>query len=792
MNYEAKAKELLTQMTLAEKASLCSGSNFWETKGVERLGIEKVMVTDGPHGLRKQAGSSDHLGINLSVPATCFPTAATTACSFDTNLLHEIGVALGEECLQENVAVILGPGANIKRSPLCGRNFEYFSEDPLLTGELCSSLINGIQSKGIGTSMKHFAVNNQESRRMVVDAIVDERALREIYLPAFETAVKKAQPWTIMCSYNQVNGEFASQNNKLLNEVLRDEWGFEGLVVTDWGAIVDRVKGIASGLDLEMPYAGPAHDDAIVKAVQEGFLDEAKLDTAVLHMLCLLPAAKDSAQEGYQYDVDTHHKLARKAATESSVLLKNEDNLLPLQRGSKLAVLGGFAENPRYQGAGSSRINPNRIENLCGVLTERGESFTYAPGYAANSDIVDEALLAEAESVAKLADIAMVCIGLPDSYESEGFDRDHLRLPQSHIALLQRIAAVNANTVVLLFGGSAMEMPWLSDAKSLLMLYLGGQAGASAAVDLLFGDAVPSGKLAESFPHKLEDNSSFHYFPGGEKTVEYRESIYVGYRYYDKASKDVLFPFGYGLSYTSFAYSGLTLEKKGDDVVASVLIKNIGGVTGREVVQFYVSQINASVFKPVRELAGFSKVELQPNEEKSVCITLSSRNFAYYDVDSKDFIVESGQYIVAAAASSRDIRCEISITLEGALPKGDAQPVAYETLNDGQFIVSAEEFASLYGNPLPPATHQSGDEYTINSTLGEIAVTNTGHAIIMQIQEQMAAMVNTEGDDTMGRMMQRMMGELPIRALSMFSGGAMSPQQIQEIVEAINNEVNPS
>lgn len=786
--YEMKAKEILLLMTLEEKAALCSGSNFWQTKGMEHLGIDKVMVTDGPHGLRKQDGSSDHLGINLSVPATCFPTAATTACSFDADLIREMGEALAEECLQENVAVVLGPGANIKRSPLCGRNFEYFSEDPFLTGELSTSLIEGIQSKGVGTSMKHYAVNNQETRRMVVDAIVDERALREIYLPAFEKAVKKAQPWTIMCSYNQINGEYASQNNWLLNQVLRDEWGFEGLVVTDWGAIVERVKGTASGLDLEMPYAGPANDEAVVQAVQDGSLEEAVLDTAALRMLCMLLAAKDNESEGYRYDAVAHHKLARRVASESTVLLKNDGNLLPLQKGTKLAVLGGFADNPRYQGAGSSRINPIQLENLCGILKDRGESFVYAPGYSANGDAADEALLSEAEAAAMSADIAIVCIGLPDAYESEGFDRDHMRLPDSHVALLQRTAAVNPNTVVLLFGGSAVEMPWLGDAKALLMLYLGGQAGASAAADLLFGDAVPSGKLAESFPFKLEDNSSYHYFPGGDKTVEYRESIYVGYRYYDKASKDVQFPFGYGLSYTSFEYSGLTLEKKEHDVVASVNVKNIGGVAGAEAVQFYVSHKNPSVFKPIRELGGFSKVMLQPGEEKTVSVTLTTRNFAYYDVDTQAFVVEAGDYIVAAAASSRDIRCEQSITLEGTSPKG-AQHAAYVTLSNGDFLVTDEDFASLYGKPLPPSSYQPGEPYTLNSTLGEIAVTHTGRAIIEQMQKQMSAMVNTEGDETTSRMMQRMIGEMPLRALAMFSGGVMNPQQVQGIVDAINYEV---
>ena len=788
--FEKEARELLGQMTLEEKAVILSGSNFWETKDVARLGIEKVMVTDGPHGLRKQAGGSDHLGINESVPATCFPTAAATACSFDTELLTRIGEAIGEECQQENVAVLLGPGVNIKRSPLCGRNFEYFSEDPYLTGKMAASIIRGVQKKGVGTSLKHFAGNNQEARRMVIDSIIDERALREIYLSGFETAVKEAQPWTIMCSYNQVNGEFASQNKRLLTEILRDEWGFEGVVMTDWGAIVDRVKGVAAGLDLEMPYQGPDHDNAIIAAVKDGSLKEEELDLAALRILCLLLAAKEGKKTDFRYDAAAHHKLAEEAAAASCVLLKNEESILPLSADKKLAVLGEFAKYPRYQGAGSSRINPLQLDNLCGVLQERGIDFTFAPGYSLTSDAVKEEELEEAEKIAKEADVVLVCIGLPDAYESEGFDRDHMKLPDSHIALLKKAAKANPNTVVLLYSGSSVEMPWIADAKALLMLYLGGEAGAAGAADVLFGDVNPSGRLAETFPYRVEDNPSFAYFPGGDKSVEYRESIYVGYRYYDAVKADVQFPFGYGLSYTTFDYDKLTLDVEGNTVKGSLCVKNTGSRAGAEIVQIYVASKNSSVCRPIRELKSFHKVFLQPGEEKNVEFVLDSRAFAYYAPEQSDWVVEKGEYEIAAAASSRDIRLTANVTMEGTEGSRAAEwPEAYHELK-APLVISAEDFAQVYGKELPPPNSREGEPYTINSTLGEIAKTKTGAQLIAQMQQQMTAMVGGNGDldDGMARMFERMMGEMPVRSLTMFSQGAIGSVQIQEILSAINKE----
>jgi beta-glucosidase len=783
--YEARARELLAKMTPEEKAGLCSGKDFWHTKGVERLGVKGVMVTDGPHGLRKQAGESDHLGINQSVPATCFPTAATTACSFDTDLLREIGEALGEECLQEEVAVILGPGANIKRSPLCGRNFEYFSEDPYLAGMMASSLIAGVQSKGIGTSIKHYAVNSQETRRMVIDAIVDERALREIYLAGFEMAAKQTQPWTFMCSYNRINGEYGSENRKTLTEILRDEWGFEGAVMSDWGAVADRVKGLEAGLDLEMPYAGPANDAAILAAYQKGDLSGEVLDRAALRMLCLLLAAADAAKPGYRYDAAAHHRLARKAAAESSVLLKNEGNMLPLAPGARIAVIGAFAKTPRYQGAGSSRISPVKLDNLCDALAGRGVNFVYAPGYKIESDEPDAALLDEAAAAAKNAEIALVCIGLPDEYESEGFDRDHLRIPQSHRALLERVAAANPNTVALLFCGSPLEMPWAAKARALLLLYLGGEAGAEAAADLLYGDMNPSGKLAETFPLKLEDNPSHANFPGGDKTVEYRESIYVGYRYYDKAGAEVLFPFGHGLSYTSFAYRDLAVSESGGIVTASVKVKNTGKRAGAESAQFYVSRKSPSVFSPVRELKGFSKLYLEPGEEKTASVALDRRAFAWYSVEKKDWVVDAGEYSVAAGASSRDIRCEAAVTLEGEAPKKTAAAAEYQKPGI-PFVASKEAFEGLYGKALPPSARLPGEPLTTNSTLAEFGKTKTGAGVIAMMQQQMAGQIG--GDGSFDRMFERMLGDMPLRSIGMFSQGALGPEQIQNLLAAANAE----
>ena len=557
-------KNLISQMTLEEKASLCSGVNFWYLKGIERLEIPSIMVTDGPHGLRKQAGDADHVGLNESVPATCFPTASALAATWNRDLIFQVGEALGEECRQEKIGVILGPGVNIKRSPLCGRNFEYFSEDPYLTGEMAKSHINGVQSQGIGTSLKHYAVNNQEYRRMTIDAIVDERALREIYLAGYEIAVKEAQPWTVMCAYNKINGTYASDHKKLMRDILKDEWGHEGLVVTDWGAMNERPIALAAGTELEMPGTSNGNDQQIVDAVQSGQLDEAIVDQSVERILTMIFKAEETLAEDYAYDPKAHHALARQVAGEGVVLLKNDDSVLPLQANAKVALIGRFAKTPRYQGAGSSQMNPTQLDNLHDEIVKLvgDENLTYAPGYTEKGDQADDALIQEAIDIAKDADVVLICAGLTDLYETEGLDRDHMKMPAGHDALIEAVAAAHSKVVVVLSNGSPVEMPWVNGVSGILEGYLGGQAGAGGVADILFGKVNPSGKLAETFPIKLEDNPSHHYFPGGPVTVEYRESIYVGYRYYDTVEQGVLFPFGYGLSYTTFEYSDLQLSRE--------------------------------------------------------------------------------------------------------------------------------------------------------------------------------------------------------------------------------------
>lgn len=656
--------ELIAQMTLEEKAGMCVGFDFWHLKGIERLGIPSLMVSDGPHGLRKQDLEADHLGINESIKAVCFPPAVLSACSFDRELLGQLGDALGKEAQATDVSVVLGPGVNIKRSPLCGRNFEYFSEDPYLSGELAASLIKGVQAHGVGTSLKHFAANNQENCRMSCSSEADERTLREIYLPAFEKAVKEAQPYTVMCSYNLINGVYASENNWLLNQVLREEWGFEGLVVSDWGATVNHVNGIAAGLDLEMPDTKGRTDAELVAAVKEGRLDEAVLDQAVSRILNLICHWEDN-RERQELALEADHALAQHIAEESVVLLKNE-GMLPLSREEKILFVGEYAKVPRYQGGGSSHVNSFKVSDALSAAKKFAD-VAYAKGFSSEKDEYDTGLAEEAVKAAMLADKVVIFAGLPDSFESEGYDREHMDMPACQNRLIEELAAVNPNIIVVLHNGSPVAMPWLDKAKGLLEAYLGGQAVGEAVAKILFGAVNPSGKLAESFPKKLSDNPSHLNFGGNEK-VEYREGIFVGYRYYDKKEMDVNFPFGHGLSYTSFAYSNLRFDREtmtdGETLAVSVDVTNTGAVPGKEVVQLYVSDCTNRVQRPIRELKGFAKVFLSPGETKTVTMQLDARSFSYYSVELHDWYAYSGEYVISAAASSRDVRLEKSITYQ--------------------------------------------------------------------------------------------------------------------------------
>ena len=613
-----KIKDLIAKMTLEEKAAMCSGADFWHTESCERLGIPASMVSDGPHGLRKQDDKADHLGVNESIKAVCFPAGCGTAASFNRDLLYHMGETLGNECQAEGVSVILGPAVNIKRSPLCGRNFEYYSEDPLVASEIAGSLIRGVQSKHVGTSLKHFLANNQETRRMSVNEIIDERTLNEIYLAAFEGAVKKAKPWTVMCSYNRINGTYTAAHHKYLTETLRDKWGFDGYVMSDWGAVNDRVEDLKAGLDLEMPSSMGVNDQLIVEAVQNGTLEEQVLDTAVERILNIVYRYNENRDTEAVFDLDHDHEVAKKVAEETIVLLKNE-NVLPLTEGEEIAFIGKYAKKPRYQGGGSSHINSHKITGALDAAEAAGNThIVYAQGFDDKEDKTDEVLLAEAVETAKKAKAAVIFAGLPDAFESEGFDRKHMRMPDCQNELIERVAAVQPNTIVVLHNGAPVEMPWADRVKGILEAYLGGQAVGGAEYDILFGKVNPSAKLPETFPKQLEDNPSYLAGFGEGDHVEYREGIFVGYRYYDKKKMDVLFPFGYGLSYTTFAYSNLRLDKKTmkdtEELTVSVDVTNTGDRTGKEVVQLYVADKDSTMIRPVKELRDFAKIELAPGD----------------------------------------------------------------------------------------------------------------------------------------------------------------------------------
>ncbi len=664
-----KIRELVAQMTLEEKAAMCSGADFWHTEAVERLGIPASMVSDGPHGLRKQDEQADHLGVNESIKAVCFPAGCGTAASFNRELLVKMGEALGNECQAEGVSVILGPAVNIKRSPLCGRNFEYYSEDPLVASEMAGALIHGIQSKNVGTSIKHFLANNQETRRMSSDSRVDERTLNEIYLAAFEGAVKKEKPWTVMCSYNKINGTYAAQNHLYLTETLREKWGFDGYVMSDWGAVNNRVEDLKAGLDLEMPGSNGVNDKLIVGAVLSGELDESIVDEAVEHILNIVFRYEENRDDKAVFDRDKDHEAARKVAEETIVLLKNE-GVLPLSDKQKVAYIGKYAKTPRYQGGGSSHINSHKVTSALDA-TAGMDNVTYAQGFDDKEDKTDEKLFTEAVEAARNADVAVIFAGLPDKFESEGFDRSHMAMPSCQNELIEQIAKVQPNTVVVLHNGSPIEMPWIDKVKGVVETYLGGQAVGGAVCDILFGKVNPSAKLPETFPLRLEDNPSYLSYIGEGDVVEYREGIFVGYRYYDKKKMDVLFPFGYGLSYTTFAYSNLTVDKeqmKDTDILrVTVDVTNTGNVAGKEVVQLYVADKESTVIRPVKELRDFAKVELLPGETKTVTFMLDRRAFAYYSVRIHDWHVETGEFDIMIGKSSRDIVLTKTVTVESTV-----------------------------------------------------------------------------------------------------------------------------
>ncbi len=752
-------KKLISQMTLEEKAALCQGSDFWHTTAAERVGVPRMMVSDGPHGLRKQDQAGDHLGINDAIKAVCFPTAAGTACSFDRELLQTLGEALGQSCQAEDVGVILGPAANIKRSPLCGRNFEYFSEDPYLSGEMAAAHIRGVQSQGVGTSLKHFAANNQETRRLSVSAEISERALREIYLASFEGAVKKGRPWTVMCSYNKIGGVYSSENKWLLTDVLRDEWGFDGAVMTDWGACNDHVKGVAAGLELEMPRSGDADDRDLVEAVRSGRLDERVLDQAVERLLRLIDRYVTHHRTGEEFDRGQQHHLARKIARESMVLLKNEDNLLPIHGNKKVAFVGLFAKKPRYQGGGSSHINVS--EELSVLDAVRSVSpVRYAQGYVTDRDEIVPELEQEAVEAAREADVAVLFLGLPDAFESEGYDRTHLRLPACQLHLLDAVAAVQKKLVVVLHNGAPVEMPWADKVGAILEAYLGGQAAGGATVDLLFGAVSPCAKLAETFPLRLEDTPCYLTFPGDKDRSVYSEDVFVGYRYYDKRKMPVRFPFGHGLSYTTFAYSNLRLSANrfapGQELTVSVDVTNTGHMAAKEIVQVYVRPVSPVKNRPVRELKGFDKILLAPGETGTVTVTLDSRAFAYWEDTIHDWYVESGEYAVEAAASSRDIRLTETVAVE-------SKPLPIHVTMD----TTVGDLMAI------PGAKEQLDELTGKIDLFEAPTEETTAAAQEAISAEMQA---------------AMMRDTTLHSLCSFTNGKLTQDDLQALVDRLNRQ----
>ena len=784
-----KYPEIVEKLTLEQKAKFVSGYDYWHLESDETLGLPQIMVTDGPNGLRKQNPNGDGVGLGNSYPATAFPNSATLSCSWDPALIEREGKALGEECLKERVSVLLGPGTNIKRAPTCGRNFEYFSEDPLLSGKCAAAWIRGIQSMGVGASLKHFACNSQEAFRMVVDEVVDERALRELYLTAFEIAVKEGKPWTIMNCYNKVNGVYGSEQVHLQQEIARGEWGFDGLFITDWGASVDRVPGLKAGTDLEMPSSGSYNEKKILAAVESGELPMDVLDAAVDNVIALIEKSKPQLELVHDFDQPAHHALAQEVAEQSMQLLKNDDNILPLKKGAKVAIIGEMAKFPRYQGAGSSVVNPFQIDNAYWELGKRGLNFTYAKGYDKKKDVVDDALVAEAVRQAKEADVAVVFAGLTEEFEGEGYDRVDIRMPYCHNNLILEVAKANPNTVVVLSGGSVVEMPWVSEVKGLLNAGLGGEAGGAAVARILLGEVNPSGKTTETYPIAHADNPTFGNYPGGPVTSEHRESVYLGYRYYDAAKKDVLFPFGFGLSYTTFEYSDLKLNKKTmqdtSTVTATFNIKNTGAVAGAEIAQLYVADKESTIFRPVQELKGFQKVWLEPGETKEVSITLDKRAFAFFNVNTNDWCVESGKFDILVGASSRDIKLQATLTVKAEaaeIPDYRAVAPAYY---DDVANISRDDFAAIYGE-LPADTRAPGKPIDIYCCLNDAIDTKWGGRICRLISGAMSKFGSAENGD--GKMLAAMALQIPIRNFIAMSMGVFSEEMAQGLLEILNDD----
>ncbi len=822
-DFARQAEELVEKMSLDDKAALMSGSSFWHLQSLPHWGLGAVMVSDGPHGLRKQSQHADHMGLTASVPATCFPTAVTLASSWNRDLIEAVGAAIGRECRAEAVSVLLAPGINIKRSPLCGRNFEYYSEDPFMAGVMATHFIRGVHSTGTGTSLKHFAVNNQEAERMVVDSVVDRRTLFEIYLPAFEAAVTNAMPWTLMCAYNRLNGIYCSEHEDLLSDILRTRWGFKGLVVTDWGAVNHRARGIAAGLELEMPSSGGVNDRRVAAEVRAGRLDVRHLDRAARRVTELILAAQYNAAQNDRasgepshdalddlqddvmathdggsgagtalasatpaVDFDAHHQLARQAASEGAVLLKNHHDLLPLAANKSVALIGSFAAFPRFQGAGSSQVNARKIETPLDVLIARlgVEHVRYAAGFDHELAEPDTALIEEAVALAADADYAVIMAGLPPLFEAEGFDRTHLRQPPQIEHLITAVAAVNPNCVVVLSNGAPIEMPWADQVPAILEMYLAGQAGALALADLLFGDVVPSGRLAETFPVALADGPAQQNFANHKRQIIYREGLNVGYRYFCTHDVPVLFPFGHGLSYSRFSYDDPQIIRAwspdGESCEVAVTIQNIGDRAAAEVVQLYVRDVEACAYRPDRELKGFEKIFLQAGEAKQVRFTLDRRAFSYFDTALDDWDIEAGEFDILFGASSVDIRTQLRLTVtphrERHAPR--CQEAPYVVMTNTQLAALGLEVGAA--DPIKP--------YHANTSLADIRYHWLGRRVAAAALRMAAHTMGKQQEAPVAvKMREEMIMSLRLQTLQIMSAGALTPKRFDLLLHALNN-----
>lgn len=773
-------RDVIDKMTLEEKAAFLSGKNEWESRNFDRLGIPSIFFSDGPHGIRKQAGAGDHLGLNPSLPATCFPTAAAVANSWNEALGEEIGKALGEEAAAQDVHVLLGPGLNMKRSPLCGRNFEYFSEDPHLAGKMAAAYIRGIQSQGVYACPKHFAVNSQELRRMAMNSVLDERTLREIYLTGFEIAVKEGGAKSIMTSYNEINGTYANENKHLLKDILRDEWGFDGLVITDWGGSNDHAAGVAAGSNLEMPAPGLDSARQLVKAVEDKTLTIEEVDACADDLLdAVLTLTKNAEEKKHSFQETEHHELARKAAEESAVLLKNTDGILPLAPGSKVAVIGDFAVEPRYQGAGSSMVNPTYLETVEKAIGNYDLQIVgINRGYKRTGES-DEVLKKEALDIASTADVVLYCFGLDELSESEGLDRTHMRIPQNQIDLLQAIVQVNPNVVGLLSAGASIEMPWHYCCKAILHGYLTGQAGASAMLNIITGKVNPSGRLSETYPIKYEDTPAFRNYPSTQRNAEHREGIYIGYRYYDTSGVRVQYPFGYGLSYTDFEYSDL----KADETGVTFILENVGDWDGAEVAQLYIGMKDGKVFRPAKELKGFAKVFLKAGESKEVRIPFDDKTFRYWNVLTNAWEVEEGTYQIMVGASVANIRLECEIKTAGTsteIPYKKEELLSYYSGIVQQ--VEDKEFETLLGRPIP-AGKWVGD-LTVNDAICQMYYAKSGLARF--IYNRLTAMKKKSEEKGKPDLNILFIYNMPFRGIAKMTNGMVSMEMAEGMVTVVN------